>query len=123
MHRVYRYRLYPTRGQRDAIDQQLRSACGLYNAALQQRRDAYKRCGKSVGYHEQSAELRQLRAEGLLDGAANFWSQDAVLRQLDRAFAAFFRRVAAGEKPGYPRYRAVNRFDTLTWTLKGTPEA
>ena len=37
------------------------------------------------------------------------------LRRLDRAFAAFFRRLMAGEKPGYPRFRSRRRYDSLTW--------
>ncbi len=119
MHRVYRYRLYPTRRQREALDAQLRCACALYNAALEQRRDAWRRCGTSVSCLDQSAELRELRRAGLVDPRANFWSQQAVLRALDRAFQAFFRRLRRGERPGYPRFKAAARFDTLTWTLKG----
>ncbi len=72
-----------------------------------------------MSYGDQSAELRQLRTTGLLPAGANFWCQQAVLRQLDRAFRAFFARVARGEKPGFPRYKGSRRFDTLTWTLKG----
>src|SRR5215211_6998790 len=106
MRRVYRYRLYPTRRQREAIDAQLWFACDLYNAALEQRRDAYRRCGKSVRYHDQSVQLAELRAAGLLPSDANFWSQQDVLRRLDRAFAAFFRRLRRGHKPGYPRYKS-----------------
>jgi putative transposase len=119
VHRVYRYRLYPTRGQREALEKQVGFACELYNAALEQRRDAWQRHKESVGYHEQSAELRVLRAAGLLPAEANFWSQQAVLRQLDRAFEAFFRRLKRGESPGYPRFKSARRFDTLTWTMKG----
>src|SRR6266513_4270291 len=37
------------------------------------------------------------------------------IRRLDRAFAAFFRRVKAGVKPGHPRFRSVRRYDSLTW--------
>ena len=36
-----------------------------------------------------------------------------VLERLDRAFDAFFRRLKAGEKPGYPRYRPASRYRTL----------
>ncbi len=75
--------------------------------------------GVSVGYGDQSAELRELRACGLLLAEANFWSQQAVLRRLDHAFHAFFARSARGEKPGFPRFKSRRRFDTLTWTLKG----
>ena len=37
------------------------------------------------------------------------------LRRLERAYQAFFRRVKAGEKPGYPRFRSRRRYDSLTW--------
>ena len=37
------------------------------------------------------------------------------LRRLDRAFSAFFRRLKAGQKPGYPRFRSRRRYDSLTW--------
>jgi putative transposase len=37
------------------------------------------------------------------------------LRRLDRAFAAFFRRVQGGQRPGYPRFRARRRYDSLSW--------
>ena len=37
------------------------------------------------------------------------------LKRLDNAFAAFFRRHAKGENPGYPRFRAKRRFDTFAY--------
>jgi putative transposase len=120
--RTYRYRLYPTRRQARALEAQLRFARELYNAALEQRRSAYQRCGESLGYHDQSAELTELRREApelCPPEGMNFWAQQAVLRRLDRAFEAFFRRLRQGEKPGYPRFKGRRRFDTLAWTLKG----
>src|SRR5262249_2526094 len=39
--------------------------------------------------------------------------QDVVLR-VDRAFQAFFRRVQAGEKPGYPRFHSRIRYNSFT---------
>jgi putative transposase len=115
MIRTYRYRLYPTGAQADALNEQLRSACHLYNAALQQRRDAWREHGVSLNCYSQQAEFPAVRAAGLLAEGANAHSQRLALRQLDRAFAAFFRRVKAGEKPGFPRFRSHRRFDTLTW--------
>jgi putative transposase len=38
-----------------------------------------------------------------------------VLNRLDKAFAAFFRRVRNGETPGYPRFQGRNRYDSLTY--------
>ncbi len=41
------------------------------------------------------------------------------MRRLDKAFAAFFRRVKAGEKPGYPRFKGVGHFDTVVFPKDG----
>jgi putative transposase len=117
--RTHRYRLYPTLAQVDALNGQLASCCDLYNAALEHRRRMWREHGVSVSYADQSAELRALRAARLIPPDANFWCQQAVLRRLDRAFGAFFRRLASGEKPGHPRFKSRRRFDTLVWTLKG----
>jgi len=115
--RTYRYRLYPTRRQAQALEQQLGEACDLYNAALQHRRDAWHEQGRSVSLYDQDAELKTLRAEGILDPEVSFNSQRATLRRLDRAMQAFYRRCKAGEKPGYPRFRSRQRFDTLEWAI------
>jgi putative transposase len=37
-----------------------------------------------------------------------------VLHRLDNAFAAFFRRLQAGEQPGYPRFQGTDRYDATT---------
>jgi putative transposase len=120
--RSYRYRLYPTRRQQCALDIQLRFACELWNAALEQRRDAWRRCRESVGYHTQAKELTALRRhapELLPPEGMNCWTQQAVLRRLDDAFSAFFRRMERGEKPGYPRFKAPERFSTIAWSFAG----
>ena len=45
---AYKYRLYPNRAQVHFLENQLHEACDLYNAALQERRDAWKICRKSI---------------------------------------------------------------------------
>lgn len=117
LRRTYRYRLYPTRRQVEALEQQLREACDLYNAALEHRRWMWSSYGVSVGFYDQSAELKILRRHGLLADSVSFSAQRAVLRRLDRTFAAFFRRLKTGETPGYPRFRSVRRFDTLEFKI------
>ena len=88
--------------------------CSLYNGALREARDAYRHGSKtSIRYGDQSAQLKEIRAfDPERQGRWSFSGQQATLRRLDKAFAAFFRRVKAGEKPGYPRLRGVNWFDT-----------
>jgi putative transposase len=74
----------------------------------------------SVAYGMQSAQLKEIRAfDPERQGRWSFSSQQATLRRLDKAFAAFFRRVKAGEAPGYPRFRGVNWFDTVDFPKDG----
>ncbi|MFN3430605.1 MAG: RNA-guided endonuclease InsQ/TnpB family protein [Candidatus Sericytochromatia bacterium] len=118
MRKTFRYRLYPTNEQALSLTRQLREACTLYNAALQERRDAWKLAGKAIGYYDQANQLKEIRAEGLT-GLANFSCCQDVLRRLDRAFKAFFRRAGNGEKPGYPRFRPHQRYDSITFPSYG----
>jgi len=100
----------------------------LYNAALQERRDAYERVvRRSAGYFgadrakmpvrygTQSAQLKEIRAANPEMARWSFSSQQATLRRLDKAFEAFFGRVRAGETPGYP----VSRPPTVSTAWNG----
>lgn len=112
-----KFRLYPTKKQVGKLEWMLRRCKELYNAALQERRDAYRMCGISLSYQMQAEQLpaiKQLREE-----YKDIHSQvlQEVLRRLDKAFQAFFRRVMNGEEPGYPRFVisciAINKTNRL----------
>src|SRR5215212_7974343 len=118
MRRTYTYRVYPNRVQADALDAQLGEACRLYNAALQERRDAFKMQHVSISYYDQANQLKAIRADGSLV-LANFSACQDVLRRLDKSFKAFFARVKAGRKAGFPRFRSRRRYDTLTFPSYG----
>ena len=116
MIRTYRYRLYPAKAQARALDFLLWQGRTLYNAALEQRITVYRDTGKGVSYYQQWAHFRDLRHEqpdtlGLL----NATSVQQLLRRLDKTFAAFFRRVKAGETPGFPRFKGRDRFHSLEY--------
>lgn len=64
MRKTYKYRLYPTKAQAEALTGQLSEACRLYNAALQERIEAYARHRKSINYYDQAAQLTEIRATG-----------------------------------------------------------
>ncbi|GAA0719635.1 RNA-guided endonuclease TnpB family protein [Dactylosporangium roseum] len=113
MIRNYVFRLYPTSPQRDRLTAMLHDHCELYNAALEHRREAYRRAGASIRAVEQMAELTDMRAARPDQAVWSFTSQQQTIRRLDKAFKAFFRRIKAGEKPGYPRFRSAHRFDSV----------
>jgi putative transposase len=98
------------------LESQLNFACQLYNAALEQRRYAWRGRRQSVTLYGQFRELTDVRAAALGPADMNCSAMRDPLRRLDRAFVAYFRRVQAGvKKPGYPRFRSMRRYDSLTW--------
>src|SRR5216683_7701940 len=119
MRRMFKYRAYPTPTQAEALHGQVNEACRLYNAALDERRSAWRMNAISVDYYAQAKQLKEIRAAGDL-GIPNFSACQDVLRRVDKTFAAFFRRSTAGDKqPGYPRFRSRTRYDSLTWPSWG----
>ena len=101
----YKYRIEPDRAQASAMDEMLAAFCDLYNGALEERIAAYRRCGVSVSFKQQSAHLPAIRADMPEHGRWSATAQQQVLRRLDKTFRAFFRRGY-----GFPRFRAKSRF-------------
>jgi len=92
----------------------------LCNAALEERREAWRRRSLTIRYGDQSLQLKDIRrADVQGQGRWSFSSQQATLRRLDKAVTAFFRRVRAGNRPGYPRFKGSGRFDTVEWPKDG----
>jgi putative transposase len=117
--KTYKYRLYPTRAQVASLDATLALCCELYNAALQERRDAWRINRASINYNQQSAqlvEIKQIRTE--YTGVYAQVLQDA-LRRVDKTFQAFFSRVKRKVKAGFPRFRALSRYDSFTYPQGG----
>ena len=115
MRLTYQYRLHPTQVQTEFLDGQLREACRLYNAAVQERREAWKTCRESLNYYDQANQLKEIRAAGHL-GVANFSCCQDVLRRVDKTFKAFFRRLRNGKKAALPRYKCSRAARRLAWT-------
>ena len=57
MNKTYQFRMYPTKKQETTLNKWLALCCQVYNAALQERRDAYRIAGKSLGFAHQCSEL------------------------------------------------------------------
>lgn len=111
--RAFRFRVYPTARQHVALGRMMAAHAELYNAALQERRDAWRGSGVSVKATGQMAQLSEIRRVRPDHAEWSFTSQQQTLRRLDKSFGAFFRRVKAGENPGYPRFRSASRFDSV----------
>ncbi len=119
MRKTYKYRLYPTKKQARVLNEQLALCAELYNAALQERKDAYRMCGKSITFTQQCAQIpaiKEIRPE--YEAIYSQVLQD-VLHRVDKAFKSFFSRVKVGHQPGYPRYKSRFRYASLTYPQTG----
>jgi putative transposase len=120
--KTYKYRLKPTPEQAGMIEHTLMLCRHVYNAAVGERREAWRMRGITLTYYQQKAELPGIKEAMPEYGEVNAQVlQDVVLR-VDRAFQALFRRAQAGEggkKPGYPRFHGRDRYHSFTYPQVG----
>ena len=107
---------YTCKSGYSAIDDVLGNCAGLYNAALQHRRDAWQQAGKSVSYYDQCREITGLRQDDPYWEAISVQVARGVIMRVQRAYDGFFRRVRCGETPGYPRFKPRSRYKTVEVT-------
>jgi putative transposase len=113
MRRAYAFRLYPDDHAERELEIMLETHRRLYNTCLDYRQLAYSQYGASISYADCSRWFKHQRDTDPYFARLNFSSAQATMRRLDRAFAAFFRRVEAGQEPGYPRFKGRDRFDSI----------
>jgi len=93
-----RCRIYPENGQPGGF-RKIGGACRLlHNVALEQRR-TYSRRGRYIGYHEQAAQLAELKEAYPFFAEVPHHCLQQVLRDLDTAFQRFFKGQAGYPKP------------------------
>src|SRR5215471_12429108 len=91
--KAFQYRLYPTKQQEQHLLFVLRCCRHLYNSGLEERRAYYQIRHTSLGYSAQAAELAEIKAAFPANPDIHSQVLQDVLRRLDKAFAAFFRRL------------------------------
>ena len=114
MRRSFKYRLYPTKAQVGILERWLDLCRELHNAAIEERRDAWK-AGVSIGFAHQSRQLPGLKELRPEFARVNAQVLQQALHRVDLAFKAFFRRAKSGETPGYPRFKSPDRYQSLCW--------
>jgi putative transposase len=107
------YRLYPSKTQQRGLDQTLETCRRWYNRRLAERKDAYEQEQRTIGKYEQLRQVKTYKATNPYAGPVHSHVLQTVVQDLDKAFQAFFRRVKAGEKPGYPRFKGLHRFKSF----------
>src|SRR5262245_40238930 len=121
--KTYKYKLKPTPEQEQTMAFVARRCRELYNAALQERKEAWQKCGVSVTEEQQSAQLPAVKEARPEYRDIHSQVLQNVLTRLDRAFQAFFHRIRDGQKPGYPRFQGADRYNSFTYKQFGNGAA
>ena len=117
--RTYKYRLYPTKAQKQLLADTLESCRVLYNCALEQRKIAFRQFKVSVRRLDQQAQLLEIKE--YFPEYKSVYSQvlQEVILRVDKAFLNFFRRLKTNEKPGYPRFKGRGWYNSFTYPQSG----
>jgi putative transposase len=120
MRKTFKYRIYPTGKQERELNSRLESCRKLYNHFLGERKTLWENQGESTTLYTQINTLKELKVTypNLTDVYCQALQNVAV--RVDLAYKAFFRRIKSGDKKvGYPRFKSVGRYDSITYPLYG----
>lgn len=119
MRKTYKYRIYPTKAQENILNKMLEECRWVFNKTLETRKNSFEQDGVSLGLYDTQELLTGWKKERpSLTKVHSLVLQDVQVR-VDLAFKAFFRRVKAGEDPGYPRFKGYGRYDSMTYKQYG----
>ena len=119
MRKTLQYRIFPTKKQERKLNETLGECCWLYNHLLEMRKTAYEQEAKHLSLYGQQSTFPILKEERPSLGMVHSQVLQNVAVRIDLAFKAFFRRCKSGEKPGFPRFRGMDRYDSFTFPQSG----
>jgi putative transposase len=115
MMRAYKLRLYPTARQVEALATMLETHRRLYNACLALRKIAYEEEGKTLNYYDQCKWYGTRWRDDPWYSKLTVQSARKTIDRVELAYQAFFRRVKSGGKPGFPRFKGRDFFNTIAF--------
>ena len=124
------FRLYPSPAETALLEHTLGLHCRVYNTLEEAHEQRYTEGAPRLTFNAMCRTLTEWRAAVPALSAVNAQSLQVTAKRLSRAFDAFFRRLAAGETPGYPRFKSYRRYPGWGyktygdgWKLKGAYDA
>lgn len=125
MRRTFKYQIKLSKIAENNCLKVLKQCQILYNLALEQRIMIYKSNKKSISYYDQQNQLPELKEA--FPKFRQIYAQclQNVLKRLDRSYQSFFRKCKLKNvKPGFPRFKSLDRYNSFTlnqsgWRLEG----
>lgn len=105
--KAYKYRIYPNKEQEILINKTIGCYRFVYNYYLARKIELYKNEQKSLTYNQCANDLKNLKMQYDWLKEVDSISLQQSLRDLDKAYQNFFRRVKQGEKEvGFPKFKS-----------------
>jgi putative transposase len=117
--KTFLFSLRPTKNQAKILQMHLDECRWLYNECLSQRKLVFEELDISLTKHQQHAFLPELKVERPSLATVHSQVLQNVVDRLDKSFQGFFRRCKAGEKPGFPRFRGMHRYNSFCYPQSG----
>ena len=119
LQKSFKFRLLPTKKQARLLQSQLNECRWLYNQLLEQRKLAYEELDLTLTKYQQLMFLPELKTDRSTLETVHSQVLQNIVDRLDKGFQSFFRRCKSGEKPGFPRFRGYDRYDSFCYPQSG----
>lgn len=119
LRKTFQFRLRPTKSQAKLLQAQLDECRWLYNELLSQRKMAHEELDVSLSKYQQLMFLPLLKEERPTLKIVHSQVLQNVADRLDKAFQGFFLRCKRGEKPRFPRFRGMHRYNSFCYPQSG----
>lgn len=110
LQRKITYRMYPNASALEALETWLGLHCRVANTLIEEHRRRFEAGEPRYNFSAMCKDLTAWRGQAGSLKALNAQSLQVTAKRVALAFDAFFRRVKAGESPGYPRFKPMQRF-------------
>ncbi len=118
--KAFKFRISkPSKIVQERLEQTLYLCRSLYNASLQERRDAYQINRISINYQAQQNQLPEIKVTNPEYKNIHSQALQNVLKRCERAFDGFFRRIKAKQTAGFPRFKGASRYDSFCYPQSG----
>ncbi|MCK5332985.1 MAG: transposase [Candidatus Aenigmarchaeota archaeon] len=119
MNRMFKYRLYPSKVQQKTIDRHLELCRRMYNELLAIKIETYEQTGVSLSKYQLTTCVPHLKNEKPEYKEVYGQTVRMAADRIDKAFKSMFRRIKAGEKAGFPRFKGKNAVKSLCYPQNG----
>ena len=109
MEKAYRFRLYPTKEQEILLRKTFGCTRFVYNQILAARKAAYSKDKASLSKYDCIKMLPAMKDEYPWLREVDSTALQTAAANVDKTYKSFFRQLAQGKKPGFPRFKSKHR--------------